>query len=29
MDELVYPNEAKFHEQLEAAETRWSVPRIM
>ncbi len=29
MDELVYPNEATFHEQLEAAESRWSVPPIM
>jgi acyl-CoA dehydrogenase len=29
MDELVYPNEARFHEQLEAAGSRWSVPPIM
>ena len=29
MDELVYPNEAKFHEQLDAADSRWSVPPIM
>ena len=29
MDELVYPNEAKFHEQLEATGSRWSVPRVM
>jgi acyl-CoA dehydrogenase len=29
MDELVYPNEATFHKQLDAAETRWSVPPIM
>ena len=29
MDELVYPNEATFHKQLETAENRWSVPPIM
>jgi len=29
MDELVYPNEAKFHGQLDAADSRWSVPPIM
>src|SRR5215204_5356950 len=29
MDELVYPNEARFHEQLGAAESRWSVPPVM
>src|SRR5215211_5484730 len=29
MEELVYPNEAKFHEQLGAAESRWSVPPVM
>src|SRR5215203_6038725 len=29
MDELVYPNEAKFHEQLGAAGSRWSMPRVM
>ena len=29
MDEFVYPNEAKYHEQLEASGTRWSVPRVM
>ncbi len=29
MDELVYPNEATFHEQLRAADTRWSVPPIV
>jgi len=29
MDELVYPNEAKFHGQLAAAESRWSVPPII
>jgi acyl-CoA dehydrogenase len=29
MDELVYPNEATFHEQLDAAESRWSVPPIV
>ncbi len=29
MDELVYPNEARFHEQLDAADSRWSVPPIM
>jgi acyl-CoA dehydrogenase len=29
MDELVYPNEATFHEQLAAADSRWSVPPIM
>src|SRR5215211_3011831 len=29
MDELVYPNEAKFHEQLEASGSRWSLPPVM
>jgi acyl-CoA dehydrogenase len=29
MDELVYPNEATFHEQLQAADSKWSVPPIM
>src|SRR5215213_10175245 len=29
MDELVYPNEATFHEQLQAAGSRWSVPPIV
>ena len=29
MDELVYPNEAKVREQLDSAESRWSVPPIM
>ena len=29
MDELVYPNERMFEEQLEAAESRWTVPWIM
>src|SRR5688500_10468181 len=29
MDELVYPNEAKYHEQLEASGSRWSVPQVM
>jgi acyl-CoA dehydrogenase len=29
MDELVYPNERVFEEQLEAAESRWTVPPIM
>jgi acyl-CoA dehydrogenase len=29
MDELVYPNEDKFREQLNAAESRWSLPPIM
>src|ERR687890_512324 len=29
MDEHVYPNEKTFHEQLNAAETRWTVPPIM
>jgi acyl-CoA dehydrogenase len=29
MDEFVYPNEAKYHEQLEASGSRWSVPRVM
>jgi acyl-CoA dehydrogenase len=29
MDELVYPNEAKYHEELEASGSRWSVPRVM
>jgi acyl-CoA dehydrogenase len=29
MDELVYPNEAMYHEQLEASGSRWSVPRVM
>ncbi|HKH10352.1 MAG TPA: acyl-CoA dehydrogenase family protein [Rubrobacter sp.] len=29
MDEYVYPNEATFHEQLEASEDRWSTPPIM
>src|SRR5688500_18201947 len=29
MDELVYPNEAKYHEQLEASGNRRSVPRVM
>jgi acyl-CoA dehydrogenase len=29
MEELVYPNEKTFKEQLEAAEDRWTVPPIM
>ncbi len=29
MDAHVYPNEAVYHEQLEAATTRWSIPAIM
>ena len=29
MDELIYPNEAKYHEQLEASGSRWSVPQVM
>jgi acyl-CoA dehydrogenase len=29
MDELVYPNEKTYQEQLEAAEDRWTVPPIM
>src|SRR3712207_297308 len=29
MDELVYPNEAKYHAQLEASGSRWSVPQVM
>jgi acyl-CoA dehydrogenase len=29
MDELVYPNEKTYQEQLEAAENRWTVPPIM
>src|ERR687898_1262872 len=29
MDEFVYPNEAKYHEQLEASGSLWSVPRVM
>jgi acyl-CoA dehydrogenase len=29
MDELVYPNERVFEEQLAAAESRWTVPQIM
>ena len=29
MDELVYPNETTFHEQLEASESRWSLPPVM
>ena len=29
MDELVYPNERVFEEQLEAAEDRWTIPPIM
>src|SRR5215204_350118 len=29
MDEHVYPNEKTFHEQLNAAESRWNVPPIM
>jgi acyl-CoA dehydrogenase len=29
MDELVYPNEAKYHEQLEASGSRWSVPQVV
>jgi acyl-CoA dehydrogenase len=29
MDELVYPNEGVFEEQLDAAENRWTVPPIM
>jgi acyl-CoA dehydrogenase len=29
MDELIYPNEATFHEQLQAADSRWSVPPIV
>src|ERR687898_3540904 len=29
MDELVYPNEAKYHDQLEASGNRWSVPQVI
>jgi acyl-CoA dehydrogenase len=29
MDELVYPNEKTYREQLEAAQNRWTVPPIM
>jgi acyl-CoA dehydrogenase len=29
MDELVYPNEKVFEEQLDASESRWTVPPIM
>jgi acyl-CoA dehydrogenase len=29
MDELVYPNEKTYREQLEAAENRWTVPPII
>jgi acyl-CoA dehydrogenase len=29
MDELVYPHEATFHEQLRDADSRWSVPPIL
>jgi acyl-CoA dehydrogenase len=29
MDELVYPNEGTFKEQLDAAKNRWTVPPIM
>src|SRR3712207_4536553 len=29
MDELVYPKEKTYREQLEAAEDRWTVPPIM
>jgi acyl-CoA dehydrogenase len=29
MDELVYPNEARFQEQLDAADSRWSAPPVM
>jgi acyl-CoA dehydrogenase len=29
MEEFVYPNEATFHEQLEASDDRWSTPPIM
>ncbi len=29
MDEFIYPNEKTFKEQLEAAESRWSVPPVM
>jgi acyl-CoA dehydrogenase len=29
MDEHVYPNEKTYHEQLNAAESRWTVPPIM
>jgi acyl-CoA dehydrogenase len=29
MDEHVYPNEKTFHEQLNAAESRWAVPSIL
>ena len=29
MDEVVYPNERVFHEQLEAGEDRWTVPPVM
>ena len=29
MDEYVYPNEKTFHEQLEAADDRWSTPPII
>ncbi len=29
MAEIVYPNEKKFHDQLEASEDRWQVPPIL
>jgi acyl-CoA dehydrogenase len=29
MEELIYPNEAKYHEQLEASGSRWSIPQVM
>jgi acyl-CoA dehydrogenase len=29
MDEHIYPNEAVYYDQLEAAETRWSIPPIL
>src|SRR5918998_5195167 len=29
MDGLVYPNEAKYHEQLQASGSRFSVPQVM
>jgi acyl-CoA dehydrogenase len=29
MEEVVYPNERTFHQQLEAAPTRWQIPPIM
>jgi acyl-CoA dehydrogenase len=29
MEELVYPNEKTFHEQIESSEDRWSTPPIM